>query len=401
MSSLQPSTPTAPTILVVDDDSMIRYNIGGYLEDSGYRIVEAVDGLDALEVIRQDMPALVLCDLRMPGMDGIDLLKQLHQSFPELPAIAVSGTGILRDAVDALRAGAWDFVIKPIEDMAVLEHAVIGSLEKARLIQENRRYQHDLEQANQMLQDSLQHLRDDAAAGRRIQFQIMPDERLHLESYTLSRALLPSMVLSGDFVDYFRVDQNHIGLYLADVSGHGVSSAFITVLLKSHMNRLLERTHKDGDATILEPQRVLSHLNTALLEQHVEKYLTMFYAVIDSENNRLEYGCGGHFPNPILFDGNHAGFLPGRGPPVGLFQSAEFTTETLTLPERFALAAFSDGVLEALTGTTLEDKQALLLDALHSIDIDTEGLMATLELDQERHYPDDITLLLLTRGHRP
>jgi sigma-B regulation protein RsbU (phosphoserine phosphatase) len=105
----------------------------------------------------------------------------------------------------------------------------------------------------------------------------MPARELSFGPYDVSRCLLPSLVMSGDFVDYFAIDSGHIGFYLADVSGHGVSSAFVTVLLKSYVNSQLERLSKDNDATVREPQQLLKRLNYALLDQRLEKYLTIFY----------------------------------------------------------------------------------------------------------------------------
>jgi sigma-B regulation protein RsbU (phosphoserine phosphatase) len=396
-----PSTPAKTRILVVDDDSMMRFNIAGYLEDSGYNVCEARDGVDAIVAVRDRPPDLVLCDLRMPGMDGLDVMRELHNGYPELPVIAVSGTGVLNDAVDALRAGAWDFVIKPIQNMAVLEHAVSDALQKARLIRDNRRYQHDLELANRKLSNNLQQMREDADAARRIQRQIMPEREVSLGPYDVSRCLLPSLVMSGDFVDYFAIDPGHIGFYLADVSGHGVSSAFVTVMLKSYVNSQLERLSKDGDETVREPQHLLEQLNYTMLDQRLEKYLTIFYGVINSGSNRLKYSFGGHFPSPVLFDGSRARFLPGRGPPIGLFRDAAYDGGNLALPEYFTLALFSDGILEVLPGESLEHKQSRLLKAVEALDNTADGLIASLGLSSGQGYPDDITLLLLKRDRQP
>jgi sigma-B regulation protein RsbU (phosphoserine phosphatase) len=396
-----PSTLAETRILVVDDDSMMRFNIAGYLEDSGYNVCEARDGVDAIVAVRDRPPDLVLCDLRMPGMDGLDVMRELHNGYPELPVIAVSGTGVLNDAVDALRAGAWDFVIKPIQNMAVLEHAVSDALQKARLIRDNRRYQHDLELANRKLSNNLQQMREDADAARRIQRQIMPEREVSLGPYDVSRCLLPSLVMSGDFVDYFAIDPGHIGFYLADVSGHGVSSAFVTVMLKSYVNSQLERLSKDGDETVREPQHLLEQLNYTMLDQRLEKYLTIFYGVINSGSNRLKYSFGGHFPSPVLFDGSRARFLPGRGPPIGLFRDAVYDGGSLALPEYFTLALFSDGILEVLPGESLEHKQSRLLKAVEALDNTADGLIASLGLSSGQGYPDDITLLLLKRDRQP
>lgn len=391
------TTSTETRILVVDDDSMMRFNIAAYLEDSGYDVSEAADGPDAIMALRDQPPDLVLCDLRMPRMDGLDVMRELHDGYPGLPVIAVSGTGVLNDAVEALRAGAWDFVVKPIQNMAVLEHAVTGALQKARLIRDNHRYQQDLEQANRTLGNNLQQMQEDADAARRIQRQIMPERKLSFGPYDVSRCLLPSLIMSGDFVDYFAIDPGHIGFYLADVSGHGVSSAFVTVLLKSYVSSQLERLSKDGDATVREPQHLLEHLNHTLLDQRLEKYLTIFYGVIDRDSNRLDYSFGGHFPSPVLFDGSHARFLPGRGPPIGLFRDAVYDAVSLELPDAFTLALFSDGILEVLPGESLEDKQSRLLKALEALDNDADGLIASLGLSSGQDYPDDITLLVLKR----
>ncbi|NIV97684.1 SpoIIE family protein phosphatase, partial [Candidatus Saccharibacteria bacterium] len=83
-------------------------------------------------------------------------------------------------------------------------------------------------------------LREDEEAGRRLQFQLLPRDNQSFGDYQFSRKLWTSLYLSGDFVDYFYIDEDHLGFYIADVSGHGVPSAFVTVLLKSYMNRYLE-----------------------------------------------------------------------------------------------------------------------------------------------------------------
>jgi sigma-B regulation protein RsbU (phosphoserine phosphatase) len=87
--------PAETRILVVDDDSMMRFNIAAYLEDSGYNVAEAVDGSEAIVALRDEPPDLVLCDLRMPGRDGLDVMRELHDGYPELPVIAVSGRCII------------------------------------------------------------------------------------------------------------------------------------------------------------------------------------------------------------------------------------------------------------------------------------------------------------------
>jgi DNA-binding NtrC family response regulator len=137
--------PDSARILIIDDEPILRESIATYLEDSGFETIQAGDGPEGLECFERRHPDLVLLDLRMPKMDGLEVLERIRERAPETPVIVVTGAGVLQDAVAALRLGAAEFVSKPILDMAVLEHAVVNALERARLLAENRRYRKHLE----------------------------------------------------------------------------------------------------------------------------------------------------------------------------------------------------------------------------------------------------------------
>ena len=135
-----------PLILHIDDEDSIRLSIQGFLEDHEYEVISAENGRIGLELFRTSNPDLVLVDLRMPEVDGLDVVSEVNKLAPETPVIVVSGTGVIADAVRAIQLGAWNFIEKPIQDMSVLLHAVSNGLERARLIRENRDYQENLEQ---------------------------------------------------------------------------------------------------------------------------------------------------------------------------------------------------------------------------------------------------------------
>ncbi len=149
---------TGIKILTIDDEPYIRESIKSFLEDFGFQVIEAGDGRHGLVLFESQGPDLVLCDLRMPEMDGLEVLKAVTERSPETPIIVVSGAGNIQDTVEALRLGAWDYIIKPIQDMNVLFHAVGKGLERARLIREKNQYQQDLEKANARLKFSLETL---------------------------------------------------------------------------------------------------------------------------------------------------------------------------------------------------------------------------------------------------
>ena len=391
---------TGPKILVIDDEPAVRTSLVAYLEDSGFETIEADNGRIGIDRCRQEHPDLVLCDLRMPEVDGLEVLATVTSEFTEMPIIVVSGMGGLGDAIEALKLGAWDYVTKPIGDMAVLEHAIRQALERAGLLTENREYREHLEAVNKQLHHTLRQLQEDEEAGRRIQFQLLPPGQRAYDDYELSHHLVTSTYLSGDFVDYFAIDENYVGFYMADVSGHGVSSAFVTVLLKSYMNRFLETYRQEQDTAILEPATLLSSLNRDIFRGHLGKYLTMFYGVVNRSDNRLHFGNGGQYPYPILFDNATSSFIGGKSLPVGLFDFAEYRTEILDLPPEFMLTLISDGVLEMLQHPNMREKQSYLLSLVQDVDITVDSLAQALGLHEAGTLPDDITILLLKKRNR-
>jgi PAS domain S-box-containing protein len=133
------------SILIIEDEAPVRLSMAAYLNDFGYLTLEADNGSAGLEMFRKKTPDLILLDLRMPGMDGLKVLSVLSEEAPDTPVIVVSGAGKIEDVVEALRKGAWDYMLKPISDMQVLMHAIGKALERARLLLDNRRHQRDLE----------------------------------------------------------------------------------------------------------------------------------------------------------------------------------------------------------------------------------------------------------------
>ncbi|MFO1371314.1 MAG: SpoIIE family protein phosphatase [Candidatus Competibacteraceae bacterium] len=384
-------------ILTIDDEERVQEVIAIYLGDSGFEVLQANNGEVGIELCRNAHPDLVLCDLRMPGMDGLQVLATVTQEFPDLPILVISGVGGLSDAIQALKLGAWDYVTKPIEDMAVLEYAINHALERARLLRENREHREHLEIVNEQLRQTVRRLQEDEAAARHIQFQLLPENNKLYRYYQFSRHLSTSQYLSGDFVDYFAIDGEHLGFYIADVSGHGVSSAFVTVMLKSYMGRYRELCRQNRDKGILNPAETLGRLNREIFSCHMDKYLTMFYGVINWETNRLRYSSGGQFPFPILFDGEQICYIGKKSLPIGLFDFASYQTETLQLPPHFALVLISDGILETLPQNTLRDKQDFLLAHIRNVEPTIENLIQELGLDRPEPLPDDVTLLLIKR----
>ncbi|MEH6365003.1 MAG: two-component system response regulator RssB [Pseudomonas marincola] len=389
---------TSATLLIIDDDEVVRASLAAYLEDSGFNVLQASNGLQGLEVFQRESPDLVICDLRMPQVDGLELIRRINALEVEAPVIVVSGAGVMGDVVEALRLGAVDYLIKPLEDLAVLEHSIRRALDRVNLRLENKRYGEQLEVANRELQASLHLLQEDQNAGRQVQMNMLPETPWQVADLQFSHRIIPSLYLSGDFVDYFRVDEHRVAFYLADVSGHGASSAFITVLLKFMTTRLLFESKRNGTLPKFKPSEVLGHINRGLINCKLGKHVTMLGGVIDEQTNRLTYSIGGHLPLPVMYSNGDAQYLQGRGLPVGLFDEAEYSDHEIELPQSFSLTLLSDGILDLLPGDTLQEKETQLPQLVSSAGGSLEGLSTALGLANLADMPDDIALMVLCRN---
>jgi signal transduction histidine kinase len=133
-------------IMVVDDDVLMQKSLAMLLRNLGYRVITAGNGRECLQMYRENNPDLMLLDLLMPEMDGLDVLEEIREDLEEFPVIIISGAGSLADAIKTLKLGVWDYMIKPIKDVFVLDLAMKRAFERTSLIQENKRYQNYLEE---------------------------------------------------------------------------------------------------------------------------------------------------------------------------------------------------------------------------------------------------------------
>jgi PAS domain S-box-containing protein len=132
-------------VLTIDDEDFIRDNIAALLEDSGYIALRASSGEEGLEILRREQPDFVLTDLMMPGMGGLKFVEEAIKDSPDVPIVVLSGTGVIRDSIDAIRKGAWDYLMKPV-DMDELGYVIKRNLERAVFLKERKQQHERLEQ---------------------------------------------------------------------------------------------------------------------------------------------------------------------------------------------------------------------------------------------------------------
>lgn len=250
-------------------------------------------------------------------------------------------------------------------------------------------YQQELEQENADLKTALALLRQDQQAGYHVQQSLLPANPTWLNSYRLDYWLQPSLYLSGDFVDCWPLSDHQLLFYLADVSGHGASSAFVTILIKYLLGKYSE---EEG----FSPAALCARVNQELVGSDLDKHLTLVLGCLDTQKQQLDYALGAHLPTPLLLDAKgRVAELEGQGMPIGLFPGAEYQNYTCHFPPQGRLCVASDGVLELMPGEGLEARQQQWKQCVETAQGDIQSLLQQLPV-ASRDWPDDITLMTLT-----
>ncbi|MGM0450233.1 MAG: PP2C family protein-serine/threonine phosphatase [Pseudomonadota bacterium] len=383
-------------ILIIDADPASRDELRRHLQARGYYVTACELLAEGLANLGTTVPDVIFADL--PPQHIGELAREAVIGNIEVPVIALMAAGTAVEVVAAMRAGASEVVLKPLQDKNAVDDALGKLFERVRVARLNEVYREELERKNLNLREGIAELRADQSAGRKVQMKMLPDPNQSMAGVVMTHCVQPSLFLSGDFLDYMKLDENLSLVYIADVSGHGASSAFVTVLLKNLTNRLQRNLRRGSSNDILNPERFLQRVNHELLETGLGKHVTLFVGLVDTDAGELRYSVGGHFPMPILLDDQGARFLDGSGLPVGLFTEPDWTTYQESLRPGFRLILFSDGILEVINAPSLDQKEKRLLELVQSGRHTVDRLSESLQIEAMQELPDDIAIVTVTDG---
>ncbi|MCA1928269.1 PP2C family protein-serine/threonine phosphatase [Rheinheimera sp.] len=408
------------TVLIVDDEPEIHQITLMALRDFSFmqhklHFVSAYSAAEARHILANNKDiVLILLDIVMESDDaGLVLVRYIREQLQNQLVRIILRTGQPGQAPEhrvVLDYDINDYRAKTELTVQRLTTSVVSALRSYIAIRQLADLNDHLEQqiktrteqlqtTNQQLQHSLAELEAGEKAGKQVQFKMLPPAIFNCGEYQFSHVLYPSEFMSGDFVDYFSVDEHKVVFYIADVSGHGVASAFVTVYLKRFISSRLERYQRDNQATVVDPAAVLSQLNKELLKDKVGKHIALFYAVLDTETAALTYANAGAFPWPMLLqpqEQQQQHYLELKSTPVGMFDFACYQNQQLVLQQNSSLVLCSDGILDLLPQQNTEQKLQYLLQQSYQ-HRDIADLLRALAIDPQQQLPDDLTILKLTR----
>ncbi len=360
------------SLLVLDPDTAAGESLTQQLTDLGFEAHLCADAGAALEVCAKGRTELLICgDLTVLPEVG-------NANLPPATGLILATSEIsVEDVLGCLAEGVDDVWLLPLSGEQLRKRA-------ENVVSRMKRW---LAEVSSELRDMRAELERDQRAGQYIQMGMLPPNPMGVAHFKLQHRVEPSLILSGDFVDYFQITDRHFACYVADVAGHGASSAFVTVLLKNFSRRL----RREYRLSMLDdPGEVLNWINTELIEQQIDKHVAMFFGLIDVRDQKLAFANAAQFPPAALVSGESLQILEQKGKPLGLFPDNTWSSEVVEFPVGSRLIAFSDGVLDLLEGPGLQQKE----EELNNILISNQSMDDIWScLDTTRLGVDDVSCL--------
>jgi sigma-B regulation protein RsbU (phosphoserine phosphatase) len=398
-------TPPAD-ILIVDDEELNRDGLARRLQRHDYEVACAGSGREAIELLGTRRFDLVLLDIMMPGMNGLEVLKFLRRvdSLIDLPIIMVTAKGESEDMVEAFELGANDYVTKPL-DIPVVLARIRTQLALRRAVAHVKELEAKLDAHNQELRAAAadlaaandRHTRDlDAAA--RVQRALLPALPPAVPGARFAWAFEPCSQLAGDYLSVFRLGDRHVGLGVLDVSGHGVAAALLSVALSQLLAHVAE-----GGPVIIPPAEVVARVGRELAPDAAGGHaFSLLYGVLALDSGEFRFVSAGH-PGPVhVAAGRPPAKLEVTAFPVGV-GGEDYHEQAVTLGPGDRLALYSDGLTGVrnaegehfgtgrLVAALEEGRRLPLGDSLAAVVRSVEGWRG----DVPRQ--DDVSLLLVER----
>jgi sigma-B regulation protein RsbU (phosphoserine phosphatase) len=332
-------------ILIIDDSLDFRALLARLLKASGFEMMEAESGEEGLQKIGEFQPDLILLDIMMPGIDGYEVCERINADpcSRDIPIIFLSGRTDAADKIRGLAIGGADYITKPFD-----RGEVIARIENQLKI---RRLTDELIATNAELTEKQKKLDEDLQAAAGIQQNLLPRNPPEVDNLDIAWKFMPSEQIGGDIFNVLRLDEDHLGFYMIDVSGHGVPPALVTFsisqTLQPHMGcTIRKRPGFTPDHQVVSPGEVLKSLDEEYPWERFERFLTIIYLIVNIRNGHMIYSNAAH-PPPILLHADGAlELLEEGGTIIGLDGILPFEEGEKILSPGDKIILYTDGVFE-------------------------------------------------------
>ena len=313
-------------ILVVDDEPVNLQILLNQLAKENYSVKFLTGGEEALSVIESGEEFdLVLLDVMMPVISGFDVCKKIREKYSahELPVVLLTAKNTREDILAGLSTGANDYITKPFDREELLAR-VKNYISLKKAAEEQKKFIA---------------LKQELEIARSIQLSILPENPPRMKGLEINARYEPMMEVGGDFYDFFQVDENRIGILIADVTGHGVSAALISSMVKIAF-------YMSQDC-IDNPAAVLARINSSLIDHIYGRFITAFYIFIDLKEMKAVFSNAAHWPMYIQNrQTGESSELTVRGRLIGITKNENYKNLEVGLKKGDRIILFTDGIIE-------------------------------------------------------
>jgi len=389
-SELVAAMETGPQILIVDDDSASRKLLARMLSSAGYSCRETDNATDALDLVHQEQPNLLLLDFKMPGIDGAEALKRLradpNPAIAQMPVIMLTGYG--ESEVQCLNAGANDFVIKPI-NADVLRARIETQLRLHSL-------RAQLQRQNQELEAWRRNLERDLAAARLTQQALIPQKAPTLAGWEIAACYRPLIEVGGDIYGWLPIKHDRWLFWIADATGHGAAAALMTTLAKL----LFHHGHTEHE----RPAAIMEAVNNDLRGIFGGRsFMSAMCVALDPKSGQASVVGAGHPPLLITRFGRGTETIAASAPPLGLVEHSNFTETTLELNPGDAFTLYTDGLFGAAKNGRQPSTPTQLAGMINPFATSAPALLELMlkaaARDVAQPRPDDVAALVVRRSN--
>ncbi|NGX43276.1 MAG: Phosphoserine phosphatase RsbU [Chlamydiae bacterium] len=404
-------------ILVVDDDELVLSALKLTLQREGYEVFLAQDGHKAVEMMKKTSPALIICDYLIPGIGGIEVLKEAQTLKPDTIRILLTASQDRDTAIKAINVGrVHQFITKPWKDEDLRE-IVRSSLEKYKLLKENQVLQELILSQHKKLKKSHENICRELRLGARIHEALLLGKiPKNISGFMIEALSIPSQEIDGDFFEFYRPSSRVLDVVLGDVMGKGIAAALVGNAVKTQMLRFampFPSSHifdkkRGWYSSLLAPEEVLIHVHREVVRSLIDLdyFVSLFYGRFDIKYKTFSYvDCGSTKPIHYKAKEKSAVFLEGGNLPLGVVEEADYHTVETNYSEGDIFLFYSDGVTEARSS----DGEFFGVERLTALVKANYDLQASALLDlikkavfiftQKERLDDDLTLIVVKIGY--
>ncbi len=369
--------------LVVDDDTVMQHLLEALLTAHGYNVSIATSGEEALSYLSLLSPDIILLDVLMPGINGLEVLDFIRAEQRDSAVIMTTAFGSEEMAINALRRGANDYLRKPLEPREfsmVLQRTV----EHLLLNRQNQALRQQLDEKRRQLEAELRR-----AAS--VQNTLLPNTVPKVDGFEFAARCVPARQVGGDFYDWDEPNNRLLTFCLCDVMGKGMAAALMMATVRAVFHAVVRDS---------PPVEALRYMMTTLDKdfEASDSFVTLFMVQLNKETQRLSYVDAGHGYAFILRANGQVDLLEKRGLPLGIMIDETYSQEEFSLSSGDALIIYSDGLIDAHQHRELD--HYALADEIRSCQsaqaiVDRLVDFATQATNE---IPDDITVVVIRRS---